>query len=190
MYKEWNRLSCLMRSRERERAPDQRENPAQPVPAFRRVIYARAPNACDPTAGGRDGMATSCQVHSLYPPAVVHGGPAPGTARSTSADDRPDIRERPRGPARDSSEGEGKERPSLPDHSSAKPHMAQPVMVEHTQRTLGQAGVVGKPSPCPGGDYSPRGPARGKDSEAVTDCSALPSRITPQAAAVPSTGRA
>ena len=127
----------------------------------------QSPHACDPTAGGRDGMETSCKVHSLYP-SVVHGGLAPGTARSTSADDRPDIRERFRGLARDRSEGEGKERPGPPDQSSAKPHMAWPVLVKHTQRALGLARVVGKSSRCPGDDCSPRGLARGKDSEAVT----------------------
>ena len=112
--------------RERESTRPERDDPALPVPAIRRAGVARSPYACDPTAGGRDGMETSCSADSLYPTAV-QGGLAPGTARSTSAYDRLDIRERPSGLARDRSDGEGKERPGPPDQSSAKHHMAWPV---------------------------------------------------------------
>ena len=70
-----------------------RENLATPVPALRRAYAACSPHACDPTAGGRDGMATSCLVHNMYPHAV-QGGLAPGSARCTSTDDQLDIRER------------------------------------------------------------------------------------------------
>ena len=37
-----------------ERAPDQ--PPAMPGPAFRRCALRYSPYACDPTAGGRDGL--------------------------------------------------------------------------------------------------------------------------------------
>ena len=106
--------------RERESTrPDERENPALRVPAIRRA-RDRSPHARDPTAGGRDGMETSCkaQLVPLVPPAVVHGGLAPGAARSAPACNRPGIRERFRGLARDLSEGKGKEQPGSPDGRS------------------------------------------------------------------------
>ena len=89
--------------RERESTRPERENPTLSVPAIRRADVARSPHACDPTAGGRDGMETSCkaQLVPLVPPAVVHGGLAPGAARSAPACNRPGIRERFRGLARD-----------------------------------------------------------------------------------------
>ena len=154
--------------RERESTRPERENPTLSVPAIRRADVARSPHACDPTAGGRDGMETFCSAECLYPP-VVQGGMAPDTTRSTSAADRLDIRERSGGLALDRSDGEGKEWPGPPNHSSAIHHMAWPVRVEHTRHTPGLAGAVGKSSRCPGDDYSyPRGVARGEDSEAVT----------------------
>ena len=154
--------------RERESTRPERENPTLSVPAFRRAGVARSPHACDPTAGGRDGMATSCLVHSMYPPAV-QGGLAPSSAQCAPADDRPHARERSCGLAQDHSDGEGREWPSPSDQSTAKPHMAWPVEVKHPQCAPGLAGDVGESSPCPGDDYShPRGLARGEDSEAVT----------------------
>ena len=137
--------------RERESTRPERENPTLSVPAFRRAGVARSPHACDPTAGGRDGMETSCKAQfvPLVPPAVVHGGLAPGAARSAPACNRPGIRERFRGLARDLSEGKGKEQPGSPDQSSAEHHMAWPVVVEHTHRPLGLARDVGKSSRCP-----------------------------------------
>ena len=162
----------MSRGIEREREstrPDERENPALRVPAIRRA-RDRSPHARDPTAGGRDGMETSCKAQLVppVPPAVVHGGLAPGAARSAPACNRPGIRERFRGLARDLSEGKGKEQPGSPDQSSAKHHMAWPVVVEHTHRPLGLARDVGKSSRCPEDDCSPRGLARGEDREAVT----------------------
>ena len=155
-------------ARERESTRPERENPATPVPASGRASAACSPRACDPTAGGRDGMETFCSAESLYP-TVVQGGMAPDSTRSTSAADRLDIRERSGGLALDRSDGEGKEWPGPPNQSSAIHHMAWPVGVEHTPRTPGMAGAVGKSSRCPGDDYSyPRGVARGEDSEAVT----------------------
>ena len=147
--------------RERESTRPERENPALPVPAIRGADVARSPHACDPTAGGRDGLATSCLVHSMYPPAV-QGGLAPSSAQCAPADDRPHARERSCGLAQDRSDGEGREWPSPSDQSTAKPHMARPVEVEHPQCAPGLAGDVGESSPCPGDDYShPRGLARG-----------------------------
>ena len=144
--------------RESESTRPERENPALPVPAIRRASTARSPHACDPTAGGRDGMETSCKAQLVppVPPAVVHGGLAPGAARSAPACNRPGIRERFRGLARDLSEGKGKEQPGSPDQSSAKHHMAWPVVVEHTHRPLGLARDVGKSSRCPEDDCSPQ----------------------------------
>ena len=154
--------------RERESTrPDERENPALRVPAMRRA-RDRSPYACDPTAGGRDGMATSCLVHSMYPPAV-QGGLAPSSAQCAPADDRPHARERSCGLAQDHRDGEGREWHSPSDQSTAKPHMAWPVEVEQPQCAPGLAGDVGDSSPCSGDDYShPRGLARGEDREAVT----------------------
>ena len=98
--------------RESESTRPERENPALPVPALSRARAACSPHVCDLTAGGRDGMATSCLVHSMYPPAV-QGGLAPSSAQCAPADDRPHARERSCGLAQDHSDGEGRECPLL-----------------------------------------------------------------------------
>ena len=96
--------------RERVSTRPERENPTPSVPVFRRAGVVRSPHACDPTAGGRDGMATSSLMHSMHPPAV-QCGLAHSSAQCAPVDDRPHARERSCGLAQDRSDGEGREWP-------------------------------------------------------------------------------
>ena len=64
---------------------------APPQPAYRRRTQACPPHACDPTAGVRDGMATSGEEHNSKPTTAAQEGLASCTARRQSADGRQDT---------------------------------------------------------------------------------------------------
>ena len=105
---------------------------ALPQPAYRRRAQACPPHARDPTAGVRDGMATSCGEHNSKPTTAAQVGLASWTARRQSADGRQDTRSSTQGLACDEREGEERERLGPPDQPkpTAKSHKAWPVVTE------------------------------------------------------------
>ena len=68
-----------------ERAPDQ--PPAMPGPAFRRCALRYPPYACDPTAGGRDGISVNDNTCE-FPPTTPQDGMATCSVRRQPAPDR------------------------------------------------------------------------------------------------------
>ena len=133
-----------------EREREHPTNPlAMPGPAFSRCAFTHPPCACDPTAGGRDGidMNNICEI----PPTALQDGMAPCGARRQPAPSRQGNRSCECGMARSLSDGVEETRLGLSSHSrlEEKPLQAWPAGVDPTQSADGMASVAGRLSPCP-----------------------------------------
>ena len=86
-------MDIRMREREieRMRAPD-RENSAMPKPAHRGVSVAHSPCDWDPTAGGRDGMASPKEPAATRAQLASRDGIATCEAERQSVEDHADNR--------------------------------------------------------------------------------------------------
>ena len=152
LRKQW--LTRREREREREHPTS---DPAPPGPAIGGESRTHSPSGSDPTAGGRDGLSTSCSVRISNAPTVAQEGLASCAARRPSVGDRLDNHPRTRGLARDRDEGKERERLGPPDQprSLVKPHKTWSVEVEQpSQRTHGIARAADESPPYPGDDCS------------------------------------
>ena len=153
--------------REREK----REHPTNPRqcrdPRFVGVRSGIPPYACDPTAGGRDGidMNNICEI----PPTALQDGKASCGARRQPAPSRQGNRSCECGKARSPGDGVEETRLGLCSHSRLEetPLQAWPAGMDPTQSADGMASVAGRLSPCPEGNCGgTRGTARDTCSEA------------------------
>ena len=135
-----------------ERAPDQ--PPAMPGPAIRRCALRYPPYACDPTAGGRDGISVNDNTCE-FPPTTPQDGMATCSVRRQPAPDRQGNHGGEYGLASSPGDGAEETRPGLLPHSWLEETSlkAWPTRMAPTQYVDGMAAATGEPSPCPGGDH-------------------------------------
>ena len=137
------------REKRDERAPDQ--SPAMPGPAFRRCALRYSPYACDPTAGGRDGISVNDNTCE-FPPTTPQDGMATCSVRRQPAPDRQGNHGGENGLASSPSDGAEEKRLGLLPRSWLEETSlkAWPTRMAPTQYVDGMAATTGEPSPCPG----------------------------------------